>query len=99
MPCPTAGHDPAEPIRNPRKLDEALLLVLPERPEDLGRVVHVLFRHDLVDIVRDERGVEEERRELQRNEEECRQCGVRYHFWEDELRAGAGREGSQGMNG
>lgn len=59
--------------------------MLTERPEDLCRIVHVLFRHDLVDVVGHEGCVENECPELEREEEAGRQEGVCNHLWEDEL--------------
>lgn len=57
-----------------------------QRPEDLRRVIHVILPHDFVDIVADQRGVEEEGDPLSGEEEAEGQEGVSDHFGEDELR-------------
>lgn len=73
----------AEPSRT-RTL-QLTLLMLPERPEDLGRVKHVVPVDDLVDVVGEQGRVEEEGDHLERQEEEDGHERVRGHFGQDEL--------------
>ena len=61
--------------------------MLPKSSEDFGSIVHVLFCHDLVHVVRHERSINEKSDELESKEETGREEGVGYHFGENELKA------------
>jgi len=58
------------------ELHKALLLMTRKSSEDLGCIIHVVLVAYLVDVVQDERQVEEERNPLSREEEQSSQDGM-----------------------
>jgi len=59
--------------------------MLSQSSEYLGRIIHVLLCHDLVDIICDQRCIDDQRYELQRKEEAGGEESVCDHLGQDEL--------------
>lgn len=85
----------ARRARTEAESEARTLFVLSEGPEDLCRVKHVIPVDDLVDVVGEQGGVQQERDDLEREEEAEGEEGVGDHLGEDELcvcRDGSGGE-------